>query len=63
MNPPIERTLADQQREIVAAWMAPAGDAIDRGDFNPPSRLKDRELNRTLAILDEIESSLKGGKA
>ena len=27
----------------------------DPGDFNPPSRRKDAELNRVLAILDEIE--------
>ena len=34
---------------------------VDPGDFNPPSRKKDAELARTLAILDDIE--MKGGKA
>lgn len=35
----------------------------DPGNFNFPSRLKDRELNRTLAILDEIENNKEGGQA
>ena len=34
---------------------------VDRFDINSPSRLKDAELARTLAILDEIE--VKGGEA
>ena len=31
----------------------------DRGDFNPPSRRKDSELNRVLSLLDSLEE--KGG--
>ena len=33
---------------------------VDRADFCPPSRKKDKELSRTLSILDELE--MKGGK-
>ncbi len=35
--------------------------AIDPGDFNPPARLKERELHRVLSILDDIEK--EGGPA
>ena len=48
------------QRSLQAADIEESD--FDPGDFNPPSRLKERDLNRTLAILDEIASNLKGGK-
>lgn len=34
---------------------------LDPGDFNPPARLKERDINRVLSILDDIEK--EGGTA
>ena len=52
----------DEHQHFQRSLQAAEESDFDPGVFNPPSRLKERDLNRTLAILDEIASNLKGGK-
>lgn len=55
---PVELLTSDHSRRLLESELDEHLLA-DPGDFNPPSRLKDNELNRVLTILDSLEA--KGG--